>query len=290
MKKFIAFLMLTISAGAMAAPTSQPAESDTRFPSFGISVTPPAGWIRMSEHAQSTVVKWIELDEAQTKTMGIIQVEVQTNPAPTLDAFAAAVAKANHGAISAEKTTIGDSHAIEFVADAGPQKGDVHLAAVRMTEHGGYIYGVYLMGPTGVSRSEFDGVCQSIKWTDYASPADSLARRNVVPPILFALFDTGFSFALPDPFRFSKTEKGKDTYVTFDFAKKTFGATLEISRAPGNGAKPPDLQPKVARDAGCATVPEWTKLESNGNVFYTAPTARGNDKDGAAQGPVQLIL
>jgi hypothetical protein len=296
MIRMASLLMGLLASVAFAGPATQPAPpvepGVVSLPSFGISIASPKGWIRMSERSDGTVIKWIKLDETQSKQLAIVQVEVQAKTAPTLDAYADAVAEANHAKVTNRDGKVGDARAIEFVTDAAAaQKGDVHLAAGCVAEHGDYLYGFYLLaGGAGADMDALNGVTEGVKWVDYASQEDCLAARNAAQPIMFALLDTGFSFTVPDPFRFSRVVEGRERYVTYDFGKKSLDATLEISKGLVSGAKPGELEEKIAKDAGCSAAPTWTKLASNGLVYFSTVASRAADKDGAAQGPGQFIL
>jgi hypothetical protein len=233
-----------------------------------------------------------KLDADTNLPQASLRIEIGAKVAPTLDAYADAIAQKGGFTKSATAAKIGGIRAIEL--DHSVEAGDPDkMSSVIgwVLEQSGYYYGLYYFATPELANDGASWLPKSVRWSAPIAPEDALLPRDPVYRVPVPLGDTGLAFTLPDPFRASKLSPQGGRFTTYNFAAKTIGAAIDFAVSPPGV---PDLSTAektyTANSArlGCVGQLEWTSPAPS--VALSKTMARNPDQNGAPLGPLQIML
>jgi hypothetical protein len=152
-------------SSAPTAPATTPAGQPTtasaaqEFPTWGVTLTPPANWVRGVEPDLTTMAQWVPPDQSRASLTVVVT--------PTLDRTARAVAEKTAQMVGGalKETTLGIRGAWQVI---GGKNGE---AAVYTTRDK-YLYEIRYQGPqvAGAVPADLEKLRASWQWTPVESP------------------------------------------------------------------------------------------------------------------------
>ena len=224
-------LLCSVFTSARAVSAATPDSID--LPSFGVSLTIPKGWVRVSESGTGTIFQLQKQMTTEIKSESSLRMEIISAKAmaafPTLQIYAEDTAKRVKATVGSDKVTLGGNEAIEFVGGSTPGADVARIVVGRAAKHAGHYYLLYqLSSGSETSREGFDQVAAAIKFVDLQAPSDFIANRDAP----MELGKSNLVCAFPDPFRIDKAD-GNEIFVNaFDFKADKMDVPVTISLMP----------------------------------------------------------
>src|SRR5580704_5765919 len=132
-----AWIAVIVAVATTAAAQDKDAPKTLEFPTFGVAVTPPAGWRRIVETGPGHIARWAKIDP-KGQALAVLVVEVSPKKGATLDAYAADLAKRMPGKIAKDPIDLGGDKGRSIEAGArGKMLAPFRALAV---DHGGFFY------------------------------------------------------------------------------------------------------------------------------------------------------
>ncbi len=149
------------------APAPLPVSNDGHFPTFGLALDNPDGWIRIGEESPSNVARWAVVDPKTNQPEAILAVYVGRS-GEGLIAYAQNQARVTGGAIAGDVDVDGERGIM--ITGGG--------SASIITRHSGLFYSVDLKQAAGHHEKDFTNLAGSIRWMDIESPARHMELGN----------------------------------------------------------------------------------------------------------------
>lgn len=172
------------------------------LPSFGVTVTAPAGWRRLPEANPSHIARWT-VDGDDGKPVASIEFSMVAASGRTVGQIAEAIARQHGGKASQSDLRMGDAPTMMVVHEP-PEAGAADPFVPRkvyVASHDGQLYMMLLLAKHDAHGGDLDAAAKSVKFSPIASPAVNGLSTLALP--LFGADD--LSIRLPEGMRPTKS-------------------------------------------------------------------------------------
>jgi hypothetical protein len=189
----VALALLVAQAPARAQSRSTPADVERTYPTFGVRLTGPAGWLQLAGGRPGLITRWGKPSPETGEVTSAIVVELEPAEAQTPSQYAAMVAQRSGGTVDRSTVDVAGVRGYTVTAAAGQASG-VRTASTLVVKRGSLMYVVTAFETPGAPVSgEMDRVRMAWKWV----PVEPVAKyvQNLSPP--FPVFGK-LSMSLPE--------------------------------------------------------------------------------------------
>jgi hypothetical protein len=246
-----------VTQAAQATQPSTSAAAGGEFASFGVALTPPAGWKRVVEGRTGMIGRWARIG-ANGKANALLTIELEpVNAGQTAEQYAAEMAKRASGTSAASPVAMGGEKAWMV---SGAKSGGMSLDSL-VALHGKYIYVIAAFGdsPELIPRDEMDALAKSIHFLELDDPSKHTELRGERFPLMnkFSIIPLGTMRPNPQP-----PPKGSVGLSAYNFAVNRPDFIMDIQLIPNERKiSMADLQARFPGKLSPGKIVSWTKLD-----------------------------
>ena len=245
------------TGAAMAAATA-----GGEFASFGVSLTPPAGWKRIPEGRTGMIARWARMG-ADGKATALLTLEMEPVKAPqTAEEYAAEMAKRAGGTAAASPVAMGGE---KTTLVTGLKTGGMSLDSL-VALHGKYVYVIAAFGDTLelIPRNEMNALAKSIRFSELDDPSKHTELRSERFPLMNKFSIIPLATMRPNP---QPPPKGSVGISTYNFAAGRPDFIMDIQMIPNERkVAMADLQNGFPGKLAAGKTLSWTKLGGGGGA------------------------
>ena len=268
MRMIILAILLSsaISSAAQITQLAQATQPSTRagpsgeFASFGVALTPPAGWKRVPEGRTGMIARWARM-AADGKANALLTIELEpVNAGQTAEQYAAEMAKRAGGTPAATAVAMGGQ---KTSIVTGAKTGAMTLDSL-VALHGKYVYVIAAFGDTPelIPRDEMNALAKSIRFSDLDDPSKHTELRGERFPLMNRFSIIPLATMRPNP---QPPPKGSVGISTYNFAANRPDFIMDIQLIPNERkVSMADLQASFPGKLAPGKIVSWTKLDGGG--------------------------
>jgi len=283
----LALLVAQAPARAQSTPKPTPADVEKTYPTFGVRLTGPAGWLQMAGGRPGLITRWGKPSPETGEVASAIVVELEPAEAQTPAQYAAMVAQRSGGTVDRSTVDVAGVRGYTVTAAAGQGSG-VRVSSTLVVKRGPLMYVVTGFESPGLPvAGAMDGVRTAWKWV----PVEPVAKylQNLSPP--FPLFGK-LSMSLPELARpyDAKDSNAQLHQLIFDYTANKPVVDIDMIALPAgrdaNQAK--EMVNKVVMEqAGLAQPLTWT--EENGRPRRWVSSSFDQKSPGQGRGAPPIV-
>lgn len=242
-------LCATVNAQGYLEPSKG---KPVQFPTFGVSLTPAEGWVRIFEGGAGHICRWAQMD-AKTKNVSVLVV-AETVPASgrSFDAYVEELRK-NGGGRLEEKKALLDNEPASVVSAEAKTKGLGFRRGI-IGHHGDNFYTLSVFAADNADHAaELENFRAGWKWMPLESPTKHLDLLEGPVPIGYGLL----TIRVPKAMRPYPADKGTSCLGIHDYTKKKSVFFLNMASL----AKPEELSAEVFTTRHAQALAEKLKLD-----------------------------
>jgi ABC-type amino acid transport substrate-binding protein len=256
----------TIGPAASTEPSGTAADGVVKFPTFGVSLTQPAGYVRVPEGGAGHIIRWAKIKDGVVTAM--IVAESEPAKGRTLAERAKRMATEMSGAIDAQDAALGGmlATAIEVSSDSKA----LHPARAVLTLKGKYFYvlSIFVVG-NGSWKSDFDPVLKSWTWMKLESVGAHLRLRDQSYPFFNVFTMTPADLLRPFPIEKGRMYLGMYDYIRGDHKYMLTIEPIGLAAGVERDTILKNLGDSFVKQAKLKSSPQWTKLDAKMDVYLT---------------------
>jgi hypothetical protein len=246
-----------VGAGAAVGAATSPGGE---FASFGVSLTPPAGWKRVPEGATGMIARWARIG-ADGKANALLTLEMEpAKPPQTAEQHAAEMSKRGGGTSAASPVAMGGE---KTTLVTGVTKGPMSVESL-VAPHGKYVYVIAAFGDTPelIPRNEMNLLAKSIKFSELDDPSKHTELRNERFPLVNKFSIIPLATMRPNP---QPSPQGSVGISTYNFAAGRPDFIVDIQTIPNQRkVSMADLQGGFPGKLAPGKTLTWTKVGGGG--------------------------
>jgi hypothetical protein len=285
-------LLVALALVGMQSPTraqSVRADVEKAYPTFGVALTGPAGWMQLAGGKPGLITRWGKPNPETGEVAAAIIIEVEPVQTETAAQYAAKLAQRIGGTV--DRSTVDLAGVRGYTIAAGPSPaGGVRVASTLVAKRGTFMYVVTGFESPGAPVS---GALESVRIAWKWMPVEPVSKhlQSLSPP--FPVFGK-LSMSLPEMARpLDVKDPGAQMHLgIFDYLVNKPVMDVEmITLPPGRAAKQAKewVSQMITEQAGLSQPLSWTDQGGRPRRWVSSPFERNSPGPARGSPPVVTV-